>query len=109
MKKRVLSLIVRIVLSILILSLGAIAALVVGESRGLALAGLSDAPVQALSATARGDILYTKLGDGLPSGGIYRSDDSGHTWQMVSSGPGRPVEAMAVHPTNDRVLYAPLC
>lgn len=106
MKKRVLNLIVRILLSILILSLGAIAALVVGESRGLALADLSDTPIQALSATARGDILYAKLGGGLPPAGIYRSDDSGRIWQMVSSRPGWHVEALAVHPTNDRVLYA---
>jgi photosystem II stability/assembly factor-like uncharacterized protein len=106
LKKRVLSLIIRIALSILILGLGAIAALVVGESRGLALADLSDAPVQALSATARGDILYAKLGDGLSPAGIYRSDDSGRTWQMIGSGPDRPVEALAVHPINDRVLYA---
>lgn len=106
MKKRVLSLIIRIALSILILSLGVITALIVGESRGLALADLSDAPIQALSATVEGDILYTKLGDGLSPAGIYRSDDSGRTWQMVSSGPGQLVEALAVHPTNDRVLYA---
>lgn len=106
MKKRVLSLIIRIVLSILILSLGVIAAWIVGESRGLALADLSDAPVQTLSATAQGDTLYANLNEGSQPAGIYRSDDSGHTWRMISSGPDRLVETLAVHPTNDRVLYA---
>jgi hypothetical protein len=69
LKKRVLSLIVRIALAILILSLGAIAALLGGESRGLALTDLSNAPVQAVSATAQGDIFYAKLGgDSQPAG-----------------------------------------
>lgn len=106
MKKKILRLTVRIVLSILILSLGIIAALVIGEARGLALADLANAPIQAWSATAQGDILYANLGGDLQPTGIYRSDDSGQTWQMVSSGPDQSVRILAVHPTNGRMLYA---
>jgi photosystem II stability/assembly factor-like uncharacterized protein len=107
MKKiRVLNLVVRISLFTLILSLGTITALVAGETPGLALADLSGASVQAVAVASNSDVVYAGMIGGLQPTGIYRSDDQGQTWQVVSSGPGVAVNALAVHPANDTVLYA---
>jgi photosystem II stability/assembly factor-like uncharacterized protein len=107
MKKiRVLNLIIRIGLFALILSVGTMAALVTGEQPGLALADLSGASVQAVVTPAHNNVLYASLIGGPQPTGIYRSDDNGRTWQVVSSGPGVGVNALAVHPANDAVLYA---
>jgi photosystem II stability/assembly factor-like uncharacterized protein len=105
-KMRLLNLVVRIGLFALILILGTIAALVVDETAGLALADLSNAPVQAMVTAEHGDILYANVtGDSQPSG-IYRSDDSGNTWQMVSAGPSTLINTLAVHAENEAVLFA---
>jgi photosystem II stability/assembly factor-like uncharacterized protein len=107
MKKiRVLNVIIRIGLFTLILSVGTMAALVTGEQPGLALADLSGASVQAVVTPAHNNVLYASLIGGPQPTGIYRSDDNGRTWQVVSSGPGVAVNALAVHPVNDAVLYA---
>jgi photosystem II stability/assembly factor-like uncharacterized protein len=105
-KKRRLNLIARIGLFMLILSLGTLAALVMGETKGLALADLSGASVQAIAPTLQNQVWYAGLSGGPQPTGIYRSDDRGLTWQMVNAGPGLPMNALAVHPTDDRVLYA---
>jgi photosystem II stability/assembly factor-like uncharacterized protein len=107
MKKiRALNLIVRIGLFTVVLSVGTLGALVAGETPGMALADLSGASVRAVATTAYGDVIYTGLAGGPQPTGIYRSDDNGRTWQIISSGPGVAVNALAVHPTNDTVLYA---
>jgi len=107
MKKiRVLNLTIRIVLFTLILSVGTMAALVTGETKGLALTDLSGGSVRAMASATRNDILYAGLTGGPQPTGIYRSDDNGQTWQVVSSGPGVAINALAVHPANDAVLFA---
>jgi photosystem II stability/assembly factor-like uncharacterized protein len=107
MKKiRALNLLVRIGLFSLILGLGTTVALVTAETPGLALADISGASVQAMAAAANGEVIYAGLVGGPQPTGIFRSDDNGRTWQMISSGPGVAVNALAVHPANDGVLYA---
>jgi photosystem II stability/assembly factor-like uncharacterized protein len=104
-KKRILNLVARIGLFTLILILGTMAALMVGETEGLALADLSSASVRTVATATHGDVLYAALIGGLRPAGIYRSDDNGHTWQLVSSGPVA-IKALAVHPASDAVIYA---
>ena len=103
-KIRILNLIARIGLFTLILSLGTMAALVVGETEGLALADLSGASVRAMATSAHGNVLYAGLTGGPQAAGVYRSDDNGRTWQLVSSGPVA-IKALAVHSVNDAVIY----
>lgn len=105
-KMRTPNLIARIGLFVLILILGTLAALVVDETEGLALTNLSGAPVRAMATSAHGDVLYAALISGLQPAGVYRSDDNGHTWQLVSSGPGAAMNTLAVNPINDAVIYA---
>jgi photosystem II stability/assembly factor-like uncharacterized protein len=106
LKMRVLNLVVRILLFTIILSLGTVAALVSGEVPGLALADLSGASVQAMTKASQGNVIYAGLVGGPKPTGIFRSADNGGTWEMVSSGPGVAVNALAVHPANDAVVYA---
>jgi len=107
MKKiRVLNLIARFTLFAVILSLGTTTALITGETEGLALADLSGASVRAVATSTGGDVVYAGMIGGLQPTGIYRSDDNGRIWQVVSSGPGVAINALAVHAANDEVLYA---
>jgi photosystem II stability/assembly factor-like uncharacterized protein len=105
-KLRVLNLVVRIALFTSILSVGTLAALVAGETRGLALSDLSGGSVRAMAMGAQGHVVYAGLTGGYQPTGIYRSGDNGTTWQVVSPGPGVAVNALAVHPYNNAVLYA---
>ena len=104
MKK--INLIARMALFVLILALGTSSALIVGETKGLALADLSGVPVRALAATAHGEVLYAALDGGRQGAGIYRSEDNGNIWQRMGSGPGVAINALAMHPTVNTVLYA---
>jgi photosystem II stability/assembly factor-like uncharacterized protein len=90
----------------LILILGTMAILVAGETKSLALADLSAAPVQAMTTAANGEVLYAGATDGPHAGGIYRSDDRGHTWQVVSPGPGVTVNTLAMNSAHETMLYA---
>jgi photosystem II stability/assembly factor-like uncharacterized protein len=105
-KTRILNLTARIGLFTLILSLGTLAALVMGETEGLALADLSGASVQAVAIASSDDVVYASMTGGPQPTGIYRSDDNGRTWQVVSPGPGLVADALAVDPTNETILYA---
>lgn len=97
---------VRFVLFILILIAGTASALVVGETTGTAMANLSDVSVQAMARAATDSTLYAALTGGNQPTGIYRSIDNGLTWQLVSSGPGAVINALAIHPTQPERIYA---
>jgi photosystem II stability/assembly factor-like uncharacterized protein len=105
-RKRVLHWLIRISLFAIILTLGTAAALVAGETQGRAMADLSDAPFQVLTTAAQGNTLYADISGDAPAGGIYRSDDNGLTWQAIGAGPGVALNALAVHPTNEQVIFA---
>lgn len=92
-------------LFMLIVALGTVITLVAGEVESLARADLSNAPIQALTTASDGEVAYATLADDSQRG-IFRSDDNGHTWQLVSPGPGVRLNALAVHPANKEVLYA---
>jgi hypothetical protein len=81
-------------------------ALIVGETQGLALAEMSGAPVRMLAPARGGDVLYAVLDSSRQPAGIYRSEDSGGTWQRMGSGPGVPVNSLVAHPAHDAFLYA---
>ena len=105
-RRRILNRIARIGLFTLILILGTMVAPLMDETEGLALADLSGASVRAMATSAHGNVLYAGLTGGPQAAGVYRSDDNGRTWHLVSSGPGAAMNALAVHPANDAVIYA---
>ncbi|GAB4535194.1 MAG: hypothetical protein Kow0063_19230 [Anaerolineae bacterium] len=100
------NIVVRITLFAVILGAGTMAALVTGETPGLALTDMSGASVHAIATATQSEVIYAGMVGGPQPTGIYRSDDNGHTWQMISSGPGVAVNALAVHPANDAIVYA---
>jgi photosystem II stability/assembly factor-like uncharacterized protein len=105
-RKRLLNWLVRIGLFAIILTLGTAAALVAGETQGMAMADLSDAPVQVVTTAGQGSTLYADVRSDSSAAGIYRSNDNGLTWQVVSAGPGVPLNDLVVHPINEQVLFA---
>lgn len=104
-KSRIITWIARVVLFAAILTAGTFAALLAGETPGLALVDLSEAAVETV-APASGSTLYASVVDGPQQTGLYRSDNNGRTWQPISPGPGIPVKALAVQPGDSAVLYA---
>jgi ligand-binding sensor domain-containing protein len=98
------SLWLRFALFVMILGLGTILVLVVGETPGLALVDLSGAQVETIIEAPSDDILYATLSGS--NRGIYRSDDYGRSWQRVSRGPGEIINNLVIHPVNKRVFYA---
>lgn len=101
---RNINMLLRIGLFALILAVGTVAALVVDETRSLAMADMSEASIGAVSQSPAGDTLYAALNDG--QRGIYRSDDKGYSWQQVGTGPAADISALAVHPIRSSLLYA---
>ncbi|MCS7259870.1 MAG: hypothetical protein NZ765_03705 [Anaerolineae bacterium] len=99
-------LVIRFVLFVLILVAGTASALVVGESPGTAMANLANVSVLAITRATTENVLYAALTGGNQPTGIYRSTDNGMTWQLVSSGPGAAINALAVHPTQPERIYA---
>lgn len=100
MKK--LNLWVRVGLFILIICLGTGAALLASETTGLALADLSDVPVETLTETDDGGTLYASLSGGIQ--GIYRSADKGRSWQKMNTLPDVAVNALELHPTHPTIF-----
>lgn len=105
-RRRILNWLVRVGLFSLILTLGTAAALVAGETQGLAMADLSETPVQVLTTAPQSNALYANVNGGPSTTGLYRSDDRGWTWELVSFGPSTSLNALVVHPTNEQVLFA---
>lgn len=105
-RKRLLNWLVRVSLFTVILTLGTAVALVAGETQGMAMADLSDTPVQVVTTASQGSTLYADVRSDSSAAGIYRSNDNGLTWQAVSAGPGVPLNDLVVHPTNAQVLFA---
>jgi ligand-binding sensor domain-containing protein len=89
-----------------ILTLGTLAALVVDEARGLALADLSGAPVRVMATAGQGEAMVAALAGGPQAPGIYRSDDNGSTWQWMGAGPAAEIKALAAHPADRNVMVA---
>jgi len=105
-KRRILILLLRVGFFLLVLTIGASAALVVDETPGLALADLPDDPVRTLARSAQGEVAYVVMGDETQPQRIYRSDDRGETWRSVSSEPEAGLNTLTAHPTNEAILYA---
>lgn len=105
LKRTPLPQLMRIGLFIVILIVGTISTLVVGEVEGLARADLSNTPVRAMTTTADNTAMYATVADS-ERPGIYRSRNNGRAWELVGSGPGVTLNTLAVHPVNQRVLYA---
>lgn len=52
------------------------------------------------------DIVYVSF-SGFYTEHVYRSTDKGETWESISSGlPDIPINALAIHPTNESILFA---
>lgn len=106
MKKNLLNLIVRVGLFIVILCLGTMVALMLDETEGLALADLSNRSLQTLTKVEPSEVLYAAGMDATTTSNIFRSEDRGRTWQQINFTPNQAINALAVHPLNESVLYA---
>jgi photosystem II stability/assembly factor-like uncharacterized protein len=98
-------LIVRVALFGLVLSLGTITALILGETTGLALDDLSGTPVETVVETTKDDNTLFATLEGQKRG-VYRSDDYGRSWQIIGQGPAGTLSHLVVHPANKALLYA---
>lgn len=105
-KRQVLNFMTRLSLFVLILGFGTMAALAIDETEGVALTNLANTSVQVIATTAEDDVVYVGLSGGTQPAGVYRSDDGGHTWRHVSSGPEQVINALVVDPRASTILYA---
>lgn len=87
----------------IILVVGTMAALYAGETRGLALTDLSNAPVNTVTQTAGGSAMLAAMGGSKQ--GIFRSSDGGYSWEQVSTGPAE-ISSLAVHPMYPDFIFA---
>jgi photosystem II stability/assembly factor-like uncharacterized protein len=99
--------VIRISLFSLILTLGTVATLVVDERQGLAMTDLSNAPIQNLTTVTQAEAtLYASVTGDSSGTRLYRSTDKGITWLAIGAAPLASLNALAVHPVNDRILFA---
>lgn len=96
----------KIGLAALIILLGLATALLVGETRGLALADLPETPVNALATTPNSNEMYVSLNNGSWPASVYRSEDNGRTWQAAAPQLNVAITALVVSPLDESVLYA---
>lgn len=104
--KRSFTVLVRSILFLVILSIGTTTVMLMDETSGLALTDLSNASVRLIATSTEGKTLYAVLQGGLQADGIYRSEDNGHTWQRAGVGPDAAINALAIHPNSDDVIFA---
>lgn len=105
-KRRILIWLIRFGFFALVLAAGTMAAIMLDERPGLALADLPKLPVQSIADTAQGEVTYLTLNDGLQQSHLYRSDDQGQTWQRVGRELDVTVQTLVAHTVNQSVLYA---
>ncbi len=107
MSTRMIEVAARLLLFVSILTLGATLTMTVGEEEGLARVDLSEASVQALVVgSPDGKVLYAGLGGGAAMpGGIYKSVDGGWSWEAMTVGLERKINALAIHPADPQVIY----
>jgi photosystem II stability/assembly factor-like uncharacterized protein len=88
-----------------VLIIGLVATLLLGETKGLALADLSHASVASLTTGSDQASLYAVLDGNSQPAGVYRSDDEGQSWQRVNADPGLALNVLTVNPEDTSVLY----
>ena len=101
---KLMKLLLKVTVSGLVLLIGVGATLIVGETTGLALTDLSNAPVEAVVKATNEDALYVSL-DG-QTGGIYRSEDDGRSWDKLSTNLAADISAIAIHPARNGMIFA---
>ena len=93
----------RIALFTLVFCLGLVVILLTNETTGLALADLSNISGISLAEATYDDTLYATLNQ--DNRGIYSSNDYGRTWQKIAGLPDVAVNALEVHPTNEKTIF----
>jgi len=102
---KMINLAVRVGLFSIVLSVGILVTLIMGETEGLASTALPPVSVQAMA--AQQNIIYADMkGEDPLATGVYRSTDNGATWQKLGLGPGVSINTLAIHPFEATVLYA---
>lgn len=100
------STLIRFILFITILSLGT-SLVVLAEARPEpATVDPSGAQLTALASSENGRVLIAGTVGGPQPVGLLRSEDGGQSWTVIGSGPGLPVNALAIHPADAQIVYA---
>jgi len=89
---------------VVVVVVGLVVLLAVGGDEGAARTDLSGMDVTALTSASDATI-YAQVDDP-ESRGLYRSTDGGRSWQLISQQLGRNVNALAVDPSDPRVMFA---
>jgi hypothetical protein len=97
----------RIILFGLILTLGTLTALRMGETASLALTTLPQTGVEALAADAGDQVWYAGLIRPDQATQLYLTKDRGQHWQAIGTGLAEvAITDLVVHPADSNVLYA---
>ena len=96
----------RIALFSVILTVGTATTMLVGETESSALVDLSQATIQAVTTGPDDNYLLAGFTGGPQPTGLARSTDGGHRWEIIGSGPGMAINALALAPNDDTLLFA---
>lgn len=88
----------------LILVIGTTAMLLADENTGLALADLTNRPVELITRSTVSNNLYAVVKG--ERAGLYLSENNGQSWQQIGDLPRMTTTALAVHPFDSHILYA---